>query len=130
MPNENASYAPEMRSDRIKAQIDKLEALCHHPEAAAALSEFDSETEEILSDVFGPDSRRLETYKYATIGDAETMVNMPEEAQEHGAQDIPLKAIQQRRQALQACLSDLEISEEKEIQALAGEDHEDPPMMS
>jgi hypothetical protein len=130
MPNENASFAPEMRSDRIKAQIDKLEALCHHPEAAAALADFDEETEEILAVVFGAGSRRIETYKYATVGDAEMMVNMPEEAQEPFAQDVPLKAIQQRRQALQACLSDLEGSEDKEVEALAGEDHEDPPMMS
>lgn len=130
MPNENASYAPQTRSNRIKAQIDKLESLCHHPEAAGALADFDAETEDVLASIFGPTSRRVETYKYAIIGDAEMMVNMPEEAQEPMAQDAPLKAIQQRRQVLQACLSDFEDNEQVEMDAIAGEDHEDPPMMS
>jgi hypothetical protein len=132
MPNTNASYTPESRSHRIQAQIDKLEDLCHRPSmvSPSMLADFDSETEDLLVTLFGANNRRVETYKYATMGEAETMVNMPEEAQEPMAQDIPLKSIQQRRQVLEGCLTDLDDREAREVQALTGEDHEDPPGMS
>jgi hypothetical protein len=130
MPNTNASYSPESRSHRLLAQIDKLEALSHQPDSSTALAEFDSETEDLLATLFGNTDKRVETYRYAVNGDAEMMVNMPEEAQEPMAQDIPKKAIQQRRQVLEGCLSEMQDGEEAEAEVLAGEDHEDPPMMS
>jgi hypothetical protein len=72
----------------------------------------------------------LEAYRYATMAEAESVVNLPESAQEEAAQDLPKKAIQQRRQVLEGCRSEFEEVEVKEAQALAGEDHEDPPGMS
>ena len=65
---------------------------------------------------------------YATLAEAETLVNLPESAQEQSAQDLPKKAIQQRRQVLEGIISELHDVEGNETAALTGEDHEDPPM--
>ena len=82
MPQTNASFSPMSRSEQLQAQIDKLEALGHQPIDARALADFDAETEQLLSRTFGVTNTRTETYKYATLAEAETMVNLPEEAQE------------------------------------------------
>lgn len=130
MPQTNASFSPMSRSEQLQAQMDKLEALGYQPIDTRTLAEFDAETEQLLSHTFGVTSTRTETYKYATLAEAETMVNLPEEAQEPLAQDLPKKALQQRRQALEGCVSDLREAESKETEVLTGEDHEDPPGMS
>jgi hypothetical protein len=129
MPHTNASFSPMSRAEQLQAQIDKLEALGHQPIDAHALAEFDAETEQLLSSTFGV-TTRTETYKYATLAEAETMVNLPEEAQEPLTQDLPKKALQQRRQVLEGCLSEVQEAESKETEVLTGEDHEDPPGMS
>ena len=129
MPNTNSSFSPTSRSEKFQTLIDKLEVLGHQQINDRALAEFDAETEQLLSDTFGSESNRTETYKYATMAEAATMVNMPEEAQEASAQDLPRKALQQRRQLLEGCLSELREAESQEAEVLTGEDHEDPPMM-
>ena len=73
-------------------------------------------------------SGKLGGYKYASVGEAEAIVNLPESAQEPMAKDIPKTAIQQRRQVLLGILTEMEGLEDKEEEVLAGEDHEDPPM--
>lgn len=128
MPNTNASFSPS-RSEQLQAQIDKLEALSQPQLDFNKLAAFDAETEQLLSQTFGASNKMLETYKYATMAEAETMVNLPEEAQEAPSQDLPQKAIQQRRQVLEGCLSEVKGVDNKEAEALTGEDHEDPPMM-
>ena len=130
MPDLNPSFSSVSRSDLFQAQIDKLEALGHRPLNADVLNDFDAETEQLLTDTFGGSNRMVETYKYAAMGEAETMVNLPESAQEEVSQDVPKKALQQRRQVLEGCLSELHDAETREEKALAGEDREDPPMMS
>ena len=130
MPNTNSSFSPLTRAEQVQSQIEKLEALSRRKTDAGALAEFDADTEQLLSSIFGATDKKLETYKYATMAEAETMVNMPEEAQEAPAQDLPKKAIQQRRQVLEGCLSELQEAEGKEAEVLTGEDHEDPPGMS
>lgn len=129
MPDTNASFSPS-RSERLQSQIDKLETLSHPQLDFSKLADFDVETEQLLSQTFGETDRKLETYKYATMGEAASLVNLPEAAQEASDQDTPQKAIQQRRQVLEGCLSELREVEDKETEALAGEDHEDPPGMS
>jgi primosomal protein N' len=109
--------------------MKKLEALGHRQATDQELAQFDEETEQLLIHTFGTSDKRIETYKYASLGEAETMVNLPESAQEQTAQDVPKKAIQQRRQVLEGIVSELQNSEETEEKALTGEDHEDPPMM-
>ena len=129
MPDTNASFSPS-RSERLQSQIDKLETLSHPQLDFSKLADFDVETEQLLSQTFGETDRKLETYKYATMGEAASLVNLPEAAQEASDQDTPQKAIQQRRQVFEGCLSELREVEDKETEALAGEDHEDPPGMS
>jgi hypothetical protein len=130
MPDTNSSFSPTTRSMKLQSQLDKLITVSHQQDNARALAEFDVETEQLLIDTYGPSNKRVEAYKYATTAEAEMMVNLPEEAQEAPEQDLPKKAIQQRRQVLEGCLSELQEAEAKEEQVLTGEDHEDPPGMS
>ena len=130
MANVNASYSPVKRSDHIRTQIQKLEKLGHACRDGKAWEQFDYETEELLIRIFGATHSCLESYKYATLGEAEALVNMPEGAQEPPSQDIPQKAFQQRRQLLHGILSDLEKLDKVEEEALTGEDHEDPPSLT
>ena len=128
MPNTNSSFSPATRATQVHALLEKLEALGHRQATDEELDQFDNETEELLGLSFGPTDARLEAYKYATLAEAETLVNLPESAQEQSAQDLPKKAIQQRRQVLEGIISELHDVEGNETAALTGEDHEDPPM--
>ncbi len=128
MPNTNASFTPESRSSRIKQQLDILTGMDPDPGVNPSFEEFDVETEQILSDLYGKGHKYVESYKYASVGEAEAMVNLPESAQEPLAKDLPKTAIQQRRQVLLGILTEMEGLEDKEEEALAGDDHEDPPM--
>ena len=89
------------------AQIQRLLPLQHHL-SAAALTEFDAATERVISDVFGEASDFSEAYEYAKLGEAASLVNLPEEAQEHGAQDVERESLQQRKRVLDSCISQLE----------------------
>jgi hypothetical protein len=126
----HSTTEPDSRSHALQAQIKKLESLSHRPLDASALAQFDEETETLIQSLFGIRHPQLETYKYAKLGEAAVIVNLPESAQEESAQNVPRKAIQQRRQVLEACLSELRPAEEAETSALMGEDREDPPGMS
>jgi hypothetical protein len=123
----NSMYHAQSRSDDLKAQIDKLEGLAHHTAVNPTFDSFDAETEDILIKIYGANHKYVESYKYATVGEAEAMVNLPESAQEAEARDIPKKGLQQRRQVLQSILSDLQALETQEAELLTGEDREDPP---
>ena len=126
----NSGSEPNPRADALQAQIHKLEALSHQPLDPTALARFDEETEVLIQSLFGTAHPQLETYKYAELAEAAVMVNLPESAQEDSAQNLPHKAIQQRRQVLEGCLAELRPQEQGETAALTGEDHEDPPGMS
>jgi hypothetical protein len=128
MPNTNSSFSPITRITQLHAQLEKLESLGHRQANDRELAQFDNETEELLGRHFGPSDARLEAYKYATLAEAETLVNMPESAQEQSAQDLPKKALQQRRQVLEGIMSEFQEVEGKENEVLTGEDHEDPPL--
>jgi len=90
------------------AQIKKLEAFRHGQADSTALDEFDAETDQLILRTFGVDTHLLEAYGLATMGEAESIVNIPQQAQEDAAQDVPRKAIEQRRQVLEACLAELD----------------------
>lgn len=128
MPNTNSSFSPISRTSQLHAQLVKLESLGHRLANDRELAQFDNETEELLGRQFGPADARLEAYKYATFGEAETLVNLPESAQEQSAQDLPKKALQQRRQVLEGIISEFQDVEGEENEVLTGEDHEDPPL--
>lgn len=127
MANINPTFLPEKRSDHFRERIQKLEELGHAQADEKAWAKFDAETEKLLSQTFGATHAYMETYKYATLGEAEALVNLSESAQEFLSEDLPRKAIQQRRQLLHAILIELENMEKVEAEALTGEDHEDPP---
>ena len=130
MTEVNSMYRAQSRSDDLKAQINKLEGLAHHTVVNPTFDQFDAETEDILTKIYGANHQYIESYKYATLGEAEAMVNLPESAQEAEARDIPKKSLQQRRQVLQSILTDLQALETKETTVLEGEDREDPPGLS
>ena len=98
MTEVNSMYHAHLRSDDLKTQIDKLEKLAHHTAVEPTFDAFDAETEEILTKIYGADHQYLESYKYATLGEAEAIVNLPESAQEPLTRDTPKKGLQQRRQ--------------------------------
>jgi hypothetical protein len=123
-PEQNAG------SRALQAQIQKLEVLSHRPLDSTVLARFDDETENLIQRLLGATHPQLEAYKYAKLAEAAEMVNLPEGAQEESVQDLPRKAIQQRRQVLEGCLAELRSTNEPEAAALSGEDREDPPGMS
>ena len=127
MGDVNSMYHARLRSDDIQAQIDKLEGLAHHTVVNPTFDMFDAETEDILIKIYGAGHQYIESYKYATLGEAEAMVNLPESAQEPQTRDIPKMGLQQRRQVMQSILTDLQELEAQESSALEGEDREDPP---
>ena len=130
MAEVNSMYHAQTRSDALKSQLEKLEGLAHHTVVDPTFEQFDTETEDLLSNAYGADHRYVETYKYATVGEAEALVNLPESAQEPLTRDIPKKGLQQRRQALQSILTELQELEVQEAEVLTGEDREDPPGFS
>ena len=92
--------------DQFTEQIKKLEALRHAADSSA-LEEFDEETEQLILQRFGEATNHLEAYELAMMGEAETIVNMPQSAQEDATQDLFHMSIEQRRQVLEGCLADL-----------------------
>lgn len=96
--------------DQFAEQINKLDAL-RRAEDSSALEEFDDETEHLILQRFGDASPHLEAYELAMMGEAETIVNMPQSAQEDSTQDLFHKSIEQRRQVLEGCLADVAIIE-------------------
>ena len=90
------------------AQIKKLEAFRRGQADLTALDEFDAETEQLIRRTFGTDTHLLEAFGLAIMGEAESIVNIPQQAQEDAVQDVPRKAIEQRRQVLEACMAELE----------------------
>jgi hypothetical protein len=127
MAEVNSMYHAQTRSDALKSQIEKLEGLAHHTVVNPTFEQFDAETEDLLSTIYGINHRYVEAYKYATVGEAEALVNLPESAQEPLTRDIPKKGLQQRRQTLQGILTELQELEAQEAEVLTGEDREDPP---
>lgn len=73
-----------------------------------SLADFDRETEHLMSEVFGEASELLEAYEYAKLGEAASLINLPEEAQENGMQDVERESLQQRKRVLEICITELE----------------------
>jgi len=127
MPNTNASFAPMSRTYRLEQQIQKLERFMQEGAVSEALPPFDDDTEQLLLNLNCQNGTWLESYKYAALGEAEAMVNLPESAQQAGVRDRFKKSLQQRRQVLLGCVGYLVEAEALENEVLRGEDREDPP---
>src|SRR5680860_54324 len=128
MPNTNASFSAFSRVDQLKQQLEKLENLSQSQVDIKELDQFDRETEEILKRVDGRETE-MATYSFATMAEAEALVNLPESAQEPTSRDLLQKSLQQRRQVLLGMVSEMEGMEETEAEVLTGENKEDPPLM-
>ena len=131
MPHTNVSFSAPSRTERLERQIDTLEHLSKDEtlnETSETLIAFDAETEQLLIDLYvGP--TQLEAYKYATLGEAEAIVNLPESAQLEPDRDDFKKSLQHRRQVILGCAAEFREAEVTEVQALTGEDREDPPAL-
>jgi len=122
------------RTRRLEELVHKLEDLTQSQEGVLhepneALAAFDGEVEQFLTELYGAEHERLQSYKYATLGEAEAIVNLPESAQLPTERDDFKKSLQQRRQILQGCILELHEAELTEVEALTGEDREDPPAL-
>ncbi|WP_447987294.1 hypothetical protein [Nitrospira sp. Nam74] len=79
MPNTKSPFSPWTRSHRFQTQIDKVESVTTRVcDDERAFEQFDAETEGLSAETFGPTDERGEAYKYAVLGDAEHMVNLPD----------------------------------------------------
>jgi signal-transduction protein with cAMP-binding, CBS, and nucleotidyltransferase domain len=94
--------------DRIDELLRRFKPFLSRRSTAARLTDFDAMVEQTLGEIFGESSNLLEAYEYAKVGEAAGLVNLPEEAQENGAQDIERESLQQRKRVLESAISELE----------------------
>jgi len=94
--------------ERLRQQIVQFQPCLSRKKHSLSLEDFDAASERLISRVFGEASELLETYEYAKVGEAASLVNLPEEAQETGAQDIDRESLQQRKRVLECCISTLQ----------------------
>jgi len=94
--------------ERLREQLSRLKPFFSRRPPTASLEEFDLATDQLISEVFGEASEMVEAYQYAKLGEASSLVNLPEEAQESGAQDMDRESLQHRKRVLESCISELE----------------------
>lgn len=94
--------------ERFRQQLARFQPLLSRRSTAGSLEEFDLATERLIGRVFGEASGLREAYEYAKLGEAASLVNLPEEAQESGVHDIPREALHQRKRVLESCISELD----------------------
>lgn len=94
--------------DRIQELLTRFKPFLSRRSMAARLADFDVIVEQTLGEIFGGASNLVEAYEYAKVGEAAGLVNLPEEAQENGAQDIERESLQQRKRVLESAISELE----------------------
>ena len=94
--------------ESLRQQLLRFQPFLSRRKAPISLEEFDEATNRLIGRVFGETSELLEAYEYAKLGEAASLVNAQEEAQESGAHNIERETLQQRKQVLESCLSTLE----------------------
>jgi CBS domain-containing protein len=94
--------------ERLRQQLSRFLTFLSRRQPVSSLAEFDAAAERLISRVFGETSELLGAYAYAKLGEASSMVNMPEEAQEGGARDTERESLHQRKRVLESCISELE----------------------
>ena len=92
---------------QLQRQLATFQDILLQKEAASRLADFDDGVEEQLAEIFGNPSEMLEAYEYAKLGEAAGWMNLPEEAQESGAQDIEEISFKQRTRVLERCIANL-----------------------
>ncbi len=92
--------------ERFKQQLVKFQPFLSRKRGSVSLEDFDEAAEELIAQVFGAASDESEAYFFAKTGESALL---PEEAQESGTHNVERESLQQRRQVLESCLSDLEL---------------------
>lgn len=93
---------------RFRKQLARLEPLLTGPVNPNALEEFDSATERMIAEAFGSTSDKVDTYSYAQLGEAASMLNLQEEGPEGSHEDLGRESMRQRRRVLESCVWELE----------------------
>lgn len=105
--------------ERFKQQLVRFQPFLSRKRGAASLEDFDEAAEELISQVFGAASDEAEAYFYAKNGESALL---PEEAQESGTHNVERESLQQRRQVLESCMSDLELRRRLQVTRQGGRD--------
>lgn len=114
MPDQTKTKPVNVKGANLDRDIqrlrDRIEILTTYfsEKPDTPLDEFDGATEQLLAEIFGSSSDMIEAYAYAELGEIGSRINLPEEAQEGGAQDTARESLQQRKRVLESCLVDLE----------------------
>src|SRR5207249_8947431 len=74
--------------ERLRQQLVKFQPLLSSRSTAGSLEEFDLATERLIGRVFGEASELLEAYEYAKLGEAASLVNLPEERSEEHTSEL------------------------------------------
>ncbi|MGH7771742.1 MAG: CBS domain-containing protein [Candidatus Binatia bacterium] len=94
--------------ERMRQQLVLFQPFLSRRKPTASLAEFDGAAERLIGRVFGETSELLEAYEYAKLGEAASLVNLPEEAQESGARNLEAESLQQRKRVVESCILALE----------------------
>lgn len=94
--------------DQINELLMRFKPFLSRRSNTARLPDFDAAAEQTLAEIFGEAAALVEAYEYAKVGEAAGLVNLPEEAQEAGAQDMDRESLQQRKRVLESAISELE----------------------
>lgn len=94
--------------DRLRDRLARLEPFMVSTTGAVELEDFDTETERVIAEAFGSTSDKLETYYYAQLGEAASLLNLQEEAPEGSHDDVGRESLRQRRRVLESCVWELE----------------------
>jgi len=92
----------------LKQQLVRFQPFLSRRPGSLSIEEFDRAAQRLISRIFGESSEMLETYAYAKVGEAASLVNLQEEAQESGAHDTYRESLQQRKRVLESCIQELE----------------------
>ena len=92
----------------LQQQLVRFQPFLSRRAPSTSIEDFDQSAERLISRIFGDASQMLETYEYAKVGEAASLVNLPEEAQESGSRDTYRESLQQRKRVLESCITELE----------------------
>lgn len=93
---------------RLQEQLERFKPFLSRRKTNGSLDEFDRAAERLLGRIFGAAADVVGAYQYAKLGEAASLVNLPEEAQESGARDVDRESLQQRKRVLESALAELD----------------------
>jgi len=105
--------SPEEAMSRVQRQLEKFNHLLLVEASEEDLKAFEVDTDAILADVFCNPSEIFELYAYAELGEAAGRINLPEEAQLEGEQDMEHQSLQQRKAVLEQGLAEWEARQKR-----------------